>query len=108
MGDGDGGLVRPASGRDLAASPGRVPGADVIRGARSRGQVYRGSVPAQPVMTAEELFERVRRAPPPTDDDVTILWDGRRLDSKEEVLEWLAEVEAARVEEAAAGAEAEA
>lgn len=53
-------------------------------------------------MTAEELFERVRHAPPPTDDDVTILWDGRRLDSKEKVMEWLAEVEAARAEEAAA------
>ena len=57
-------------------------------------------------MTAEELFERVRHAPPPTDDDVTILWDGRRLDSKEKVLEWLAEVEAARVEESAAVSDA--
>jgi hypothetical protein len=57
-------------------------------------------------MTAEELFERVRHAPPPTDDDVTILWDGRRLDSKEKVMEWLAEVEAARAEEAAAVADA--
>jgi hypothetical protein len=59
-------------------------------------------------MTAEELFERLRHAPPPTDDDVTILWDGRRLDSKEKVLEWLAEVELARAEEAAAAADAEA
>jgi hypothetical protein len=55
---------------------------------------------AKPVMTAEELFERVGHAPPPTDDDVTILWDGRRLDSREKVLEWLAEVEAKRAEEA--------
>lgn len=55
---------------------------------------------AKPVMTAEELFERVRHAPPPTDDDVTILWDGRRLDSREKVLDWLAEVEAKRAEEA--------
>jgi hypothetical protein len=47
-------------------------------------------------MTAEELFERVRHAPSPTDDDVTILWDGRRLDSREKVLEWLAEVEEKR------------
>jgi hypothetical protein len=62
---------------------------------------------AEPVMSAEELFERVRHAPPPTDDDVTILWDGRRLDSKEKVLEWLAEVEAVRAEEAAAVADAE-
>ncbi len=69
---------------------------------------YPGDVPAEPVMTAEELFERLRHAPPPTDDDVTILWDGRRLDSKEKVLEWLAEVELARAEEAAAAADAEA
>jgi len=58
-------------------------------------------------MSAEELFERVRHAPPPTDDDVTILWDGRRLDSKKKVLEWLAEVEAVRAEEATAVADAE-
>ena len=51
---------------------------------------------AQPVMTAEELVERVRHAPPPTEDDVTILWDGRRLDSREAALEWLAEVAAKR------------
>ena len=62
---------------------------------------------AQPVMTAEELIERVRHAGPPTPDDVTILWDGRRLDSREAVMEWLAEVEAKRAEEAAAaGADA--
>jgi hypothetical protein len=63
---------------------------------------------AEPVMSAEELFERVRHAPPPTGDDVTIFWDGRRLDSKEKVLEWLAEVEAARAKESAAATDAEA
>jgi hypothetical protein len=57
---------------------------------------------AQPVMTAEELIERVRHAPPPTPDDVTILWDGRRLDSREAVMEWLAEVDAKRAAEAVA------
>ena len=57
---------------------------------------------AQPVMTVEELAEALRHAPPPTDDDVTILWDGRRLDSKEAVMEWLAEVDAKRAHEAAA------
>ncbi|MGA2303870.1 MAG: hypothetical protein ABSH29_06665 [Acidimicrobiales bacterium] len=61
---------------------------------------------AQPVRTAEEWFERVRHAGPPTPDDVTILWDGRRLDSREAVMEWLAEVEAKRAEEATAGADA--
>jgi hypothetical protein len=40
---------------------------------------------------------------PLTPDDVTILWDGRRLDSREAVMEWLAEVETKRAEEAAAG-----
>ena len=59
-------------------------------------------MPAQPVMTAEEWFEGMRHAAPPTEDDVTILWDGRRLDSKEAVMEWLAEVDAKRAEEAAA------
>ena len=57
-------------------------------------------------MSAEELFERVRLAPPPTDDDVTILWDGRRLDSKEKVLAWLDEVAVAREQEASAGPDA--
>ncbi len=53
-------------------------------------------------MTAEEWFEGMRHAAPPTEDDVTILWDGRRLDSKEAVMEWHAEVDAKRAEEAAA------
>jgi hypothetical protein len=62
---------------------------------------------AKPVMTAEEWFEGLRDAPPATTDDVTILWDGRRLDSREAVMEWLAEVEVQRAEEASAGAHAE-
>jgi hypothetical protein len=66
------------------------------------GARYRGVMAAKPVMTAEELVERVRRAGPPTPDDVTILWDGRRLDSREAVMQWLAEVDAKRAEEAAA------
>lgn len=55
---------------------------------------------ALPVMTAEELIERVRQAGPPTPEDVTILWDGRRLDSREAESEWLAEVAAKRAEKA--------
>jgi len=50
--------------------------------------------------TAEEGIERMRHARPPTQDDVSILWDGRRLDSREAVMEWLAEVDAKRAEEA--------
>ena len=61
------------------------------------------SVPAEPVMTAEEWLDRMRHAPPPTDDDVSVLWDGTRLDSREKVMAWLAQVEAKRVAERAAG-----
>jgi hypothetical protein len=50
----------------------------------------------KPVMTLEELAEALRHAPPPTEDDVSILWDGRRLDSKEVVMQWLAELDAER------------
>jgi hypothetical protein len=57
-------------------------------------------------MSAEEWFEGMRHARPSTPDDVTILWDGRRLDSREAVMEWLAEAEVARAEEAAANADA--
>lgn len=57
---------------------------------------------AKPVLTVEEWFERMSHAAPPTEDDVTILWDGTRLDSKEKVLRWLEEVEAARSAEATA------
>jgi hypothetical protein len=37
----------------------------------------------------------------PTEDDVTVLLDGRRLDSRESVEAWLTEVDAIRVLEAA-------
>jgi hypothetical protein len=57
-------------------------------------------------MSAEELFERVRHAPPPTDDDVGILWDGRRLDTREAVLDWLAELETKRAQERSAAHDA--
>lgn len=35
------------------------------------------------VKTVGELAERMRSARPPSEDDVTILLDGRRIDSKE-------------------------
>jgi hypothetical protein len=54
---------------------------------------------AQSVLTAEEWFEGMRHARPSSGDDVTVLWDGRRLDSREAVMEWLAEVAARRAEE---------
>ena len=37
----------------------------------------------------------------PTEDDVTVLLDGRRLDSRESIEAWLTEVDAIRVREAA-------
>jgi hypothetical protein len=47
-------------------------------------------------MTAEELAEALRHAPQPTSDEVTILRDGRRIDSRESALAWLAELAAER------------
>jgi len=39
----------------------------------------------------------MRDARPPTDDDQSRTWDGRVLDTKEKVLEFLAELEEARI-----------
>ncbi len=47
-------------------------------------------------LPGDEFVARVRAAAPATADDVSITLDGRRLDSKEPVLAWLAEVEAER------------
>jgi hypothetical protein len=47
-------------------------------------------------LTGEEFVSRVRAAAPSTRDDVSIIRDGRRLDSKDAVVAWLAEVEADR------------
>lgn len=47
-------------------------------------------------LSAEEFAERVAQAAPSTADDVSITRDGRRLDTKEAVVAWLAEVEADR------------
>lgn len=58
----------------------------------------RGMDDAAPVLTFDELAEGVRHAPAPSLDDVTITWDGRRLDNKEKVLAFLAELDAARAE----------
>jgi hypothetical protein len=55
----------------------------------------------QRAKTVAEWAERMHSAEPPTEDDVTVLLDGRRLDSKESVEAWLKEVEALRVLEAA-------
>lgn len=46
------------------------------------------------VLTREEFNEMLRDAPPPTPDDVSITRDGRRLDPKEAVLAFIAELDA--------------
>jgi hypothetical protein len=53
-------------------------------------------VAAQPSLTAEQLAEALRRAPAATEDDVTVLRDGRRIDSAEAAMTWLNELAAAR------------
>jgi hypothetical protein len=45
-------------------------------------------------ITIEEMQAALDDAEPRTPDEVSITLDGRRLDSKEAVLEWWAEVEA--------------
>ncbi len=47
-------------------------------------------------LSGDEFVARVETAAPATRDDVSITLDGRRLDSREAVLTWLAEVEADR------------
>ena len=52
------------------------------------------SVP-RPIMTGDEwAVADIDR--PPTSDDVTVTLDGRRIDSKEKAIAWLAEIEADR------------
>lgn len=66
-------------------------------GTHKRGHWYREAVDdVAPVLTFQELADAVRKSPPPTADDVSITWDGRRLDSKAKVLSFLAELEVAR------------
>lgn len=52
---------------------------------------------------ADEFSETIRAAGPSTSDDVSITMDGRRLDSKQAVLAWLAEPEEERPEANAPG-----
>ena len=54
---------------------------------------------AERANTLVEWAERMRLADPPTQDDVSRLFDGRQLDSKDAIEEWLREVEALRMVE---------
>lgn len=53
-------------------------------------------LPVVRVLTRDEFNEMLRDAPPPTPDDVSVTRDGRRLDSKEAVLAFIAELDAER------------
>ncbi len=57
----------------------------------------RGVDIASPI-DVEGWLERMSNAGPPSADDQSLTWDGRRLDSKEKVLEFLEELEVARRE----------
>jgi hypothetical protein len=50
---------------------------------------------ARPIMTGGE-WAAADIGRPPTPDDVTITLDGRRIDSKQKGIAWLAEIEADR------------
>ena len=58
-------------------------------------------MPLNQAQSIDEWADRMRLAGPPSEDDVTTLLDGRRLDSKEKVLAWLHELEVERMTEAA-------
>ena len=59
------------------------------------------SMPLNQAQSIDEWADRMRIASSPSEDDVTTLLDGRRLDSKEKVLAWLHELEVERMTEAA-------
>lgn len=50
-----------------------------------------------PCVTVEQLAAAMRDAPPRAADDGWVTRDGRRLDSREKVLEFLADLEADRL-----------
>lgn len=52
------------------------------------------------VLTGDEFNEMLRDAAPATSDDVTTTSDGRRLDTKEKVLAFCAELAAERAHDA--------
>lgn len=74
---------RAIESRAAARTPACVPGG------------YRGSVPGNAVRswTVEEFFAD---AAPPTEDDVPITRDGRRLDTPAKVIAFIDEINAAR------------
>jgi hypothetical protein len=64
------------------------------RGVRRGRRAHPGLYPLGMVdMASAEFNARISAARPSTADDVSITFDGRRLDSQETVLAWWAEVE---------------
>ena len=59
------------------------------------------TMPLNQAQSIDEWADRMRIASSPSEDDVTTLLDGRRLDSKEKVLAWLHELEVERSSEVA-------
>jgi hypothetical protein len=58
------------------------------------------------VLALEQLSEERRHSSPAIADDVTVTLDGRRIDSPEAALAWLAEVDALRAAGRAANVDA--
>lgn len=69
------------------------------RPAASRPSMF--AMTAVPVLTLDELAAAMRAGAPCDDDVVIVTRDGRRLDSRETVLAFLAELDAERRRDAA-------
>ena len=66
----------------------------MVPAAPHTSSTYTEDVPAKLVRTLDEMLAAMEAAPPPTPDDVTITADGRRIDSREKALAWVAEMNA--------------
>lgn len=72
----------------------------MIRSVRAVPRRYPGDMVAATVRHIADVNELFRHAAPPTSDDVSLTLDGRRLDSVDEVLRFIKELEAQRVSRA--------
>ena len=54
---------------------------------------------AKVVVSGDEWARRAAAAPPPTPDDCTITADGRRIDTRDKMLDWLIETGALAAED---------
>lgn len=74
----------------MAGAPPRAQLGRVLKGERYPAGMSGKVLP----ISIDELQTALEQADPPTPDDVSITVDGRRLDSKDAVLAWCAEIEA--------------